>query len=98
MLNSLIIDKHRLISLQSTFLRDLDLNYSKFNSNLSLKDLTFKSIYTLNMNLIPNLDLFIVTDEDEYIVFKNRITGESGSIKPMKTLKSYIAYLESYND
>ena len=96
MLNSLIIDKNRLISLQSRNLRDSE--YHRFDSNCKLKYLEFQKIYHLNLNLMMNLDLFIVTDGDEYVVFKNRITGESGSIRSMKTLKSYIAYLESYYD
>jgi len=96
MLNSLIIDKNRLISLQSTFLRDS--NYQKFNINYELEDLDFQDIYLLNRNLLMSLDLFIVTDGDRYVVFKNRADGNSGTIKQMKTLKSYIAYLESHYD
>jgi len=98
MLNSLIIDKNRLISLQSTFLRDDQFNYNKFDSNCELSDLDFQDIYLLNKNLLMNLDLFIVTDKDQYVVFKNRVDGNTGTIKQLKTLKSYIAYLESHYD
>ena len=91
MLNSLIIHKNRLISINSNSLND------KFSEG-SLSRINFSDILDINRNLIQHLDLFIVTDNSYYKVFKNRYDGQTGELRPIKTLSPYIAYLESCYD
>ncbi len=73
------------------------MNYDKFSEG-SLSRIDFSDILDINRNLIQHLDLFIVTDNSYYRVFKNRYDGQTGELRPIKTLSPYIAYLESCYD